>query len=181
VTTDINFGCGPHRAPAPWVNVDVIETDDIRPDIVIRQGERLDLTFGTGTADRVYLGHVLEHIPWPDVPEVLAGVHRTLRPGGLVCVVGPDVLSVIEQYRERVADLDLLLSTWEDAEHYQDSPESWDGARHWWNCYEQRIVDALVDAGFSEVAAQPNTPEALHGWPVVAFVPWQCAVTAIKR
>ena len=181
MTTDINFGCGPHRAPAPWVNVDVVETDDIRPDIVVDPMLPIDVTFGPETVDRVYLGHVLEHIYWQNVAAVLSGVRRALRPGGLVCVVGPDVLSVIEQFRDGTADIDLLRSTWEDAEHYQDSPESWDGARHWWNCYEQRIVDALVDAGFSEVAAQPNTPEALHGWPVVAFVPWQCAVTAVKR
>ena len=51
--------------------------------------------------------------------------------------------------------------------------------RHCWNCYEDRVVRLLSDAGFDNVEAVAIDPEALAGWPVVAFTQHQCAVKGV--
>lgn len=179
--TWINLGCGPFRAPAPWVNLDVIENETTHPDLVVDPLRPFD-SFPRSTAHRIYLGHVLEHVPWPAVPDLLAQVRATLAPGGLVGVVGPDVLRTVERYRQGVDDWALVRAVLEDEHHYQHldgATDDWPEARHWWNCYEERVVRILEAAGFEQVTPQPITPEALADWPVVAHTLHQCAVTAV--
>src|SRR5690606_17814756 len=72
----LNVGCGTHRAPAPWVNIDVVDQGDTRPDVVVPAGT--PLPYEAGTVERVYLGHVLEHVPWPNVAGFLAEIRRVL-------------------------------------------------------------------------------------------------------
>lgn len=186
--TWVNVGCGPHRAPSPWVNVDCHEGDGITPDIVADPADPL-AGWADGTVERVYLGHVLEHVPWPDVPGFLDRARRALAPGGLVCAVGPDVHRVITRWRDGLdpEGWDLVVSALEGPwdRDYSGSgcdlierEASWPGARHWWNCEEQRMVQAFEQAGFAEVRAVAIDPAALAGWPVVSFTQWQCAVTA---
>src|SRR5215471_2064517 len=54
----LNVGCGTHRAPEPWVNVDVIDNDEVHPDVIRQPGE--PMPFADGSAARVFAGHVLE-------------------------------------------------------------------------------------------------------------------------
>jgi len=150
--------------PEPW---DIIQKSDIKPH----------------TVELVYLGHVLEHIPWGTV----VGFLRTLRyplcaPGATVMAVGPDVLKTIRGYQHGKYDDKLIRDVIEDDLHYQpDSIESPDpqrsGARHAWNCYEDRLVRAFQHAGYEDIARHTVNQNALMGWPVTSFVDWQCAVS----
>lgn len=188
--TWLNVGCGPHRAPAPWLNLDVHVGDGIHPDVQVADPMFPLADYGDGSVDRVYMGHVLEHVEWRMLPAFLADIARAMRPGGELAVVGPDVFRVIQHWRDGREDWQLVESAletpWPYASPYADG-ETWDvsagwsEARHHWNCYEARVVWALQQQPeLAEVRACPVTPEALAGWPLVAFTQWQCAVTAVR-
>ncbi len=181
----LNVGCGPHYA-AGWVNTDVVETDLIRPDQVVQAGD--PFPFDKGTFERIYLGHVLEHVPWERLPVFLDEVRRVLKPGGWLMVVGPDTLRTLELYRTGGADIEQLMpviegpGAWLHGQGYE--PLRWGSDRHHWNCYEQRVVDVLTDAGFDEVTPYgidgagrlPESEIRAAGWPLVDGSPRQFAV-----
>jgi len=186
----LNVGCGPHRAPEPWVNLDVHVGDGVEPDVQVDDPMFPLAGYPDGTVARVYLGHVLEHVEWDMLPAFLADIARALRPGGELAVVGPDVFRVIEHWHAGRESWQLVESALETPWPYA-SPDTdgetwsigagWSGARHHWNCYEARVVWALRTVPeLAEVEAVPVTPEALAGWPVVAHTQWQCAVRAVR-
>lgn len=184
----LNVGCGPWRAPEPWINLDVHRGDGVEPDILVDDAARPCAGFADGSATHVYLGHVLEHVPWDELPGFLADIARVLEPGGQVCVVGPDVIRTIEGWRAGRESWELVVSTLEGPDYFPadgghvmvDPGGGWRYARHWWNCTEGRVAKLLADHGFAEVTPIALEPESLAGWPVVGYAPWQCAVRAVK-
>lgn len=172
----LNIGCGPFYQRG-WLNTDLVKDDVITPDLVVEPDDLLP--FDDDSFGRVYAGHVLEHIPWKEVPVFLLNVMRVLRSGGELMVVGPDAYRTVELYRLGAEPWDLVESVLENRDSYQPSGTQWEGARHHWNCYESRVVSVLEDAGFLQVTPVPVNAQALAGWPVVAFPQWQCAVKAV--
>jgi len=171
----VNLGCGPHYA-AGWTNLDVIRLGEIQPDIIVEPMG--PWPFEDGTVDQFYAGHVLEHIPWGDVPVLMAEVCRVLRPGGQFLSVGPDVFRMVRGFG---VDHWLTRMGLEDDISYQTEGDSWDGARHKWNAYEDRIGRVLDDAGLTDVTAIPMDELLAFGdWPVLSDVGWQCAVVGTK-
>lgn len=172
MTVWLNLGCGTHRAPAPWINVDCIETATTHPDVIVKAGD--PLPWADGEADRVYLGHVLEHVPWPAVPAFLAEVRRVL--DGDLFVTGPDVHRTIEQWHDGQVSWSLVLSVMEHAAHVE-LDNGWPEAHHHWNCHEARVVEALELAGFVDI----EPADIFHpgdGWPIMNPSTWQLAVSA---
>lgn len=167
----LNVGCGTHHAPNPWHNVDVVENDTTHPDQIVKSGE--PLPFPDGSCDRIFLGHVLEHVRWDRVLSFLDDVRRLLAPDGRLLVAGPDVYRTIAEWHEGRVGWPLVQSVLEHAEIETDWPE----ASHQWNCHEQRVVDLLTAAGFVNLEAVAVPPA---GWPVVNWTGWQFAVTAQK-
>lgn len=178
--TFLNIGCGPFRAPEPWINTDVVSIPgNVEPDIVVdswEPGRVLDHGIEPYSVERLYLGHVLEHVRWDLVQQFLFECRALLIPGGRICVVGPDVNRNLQRWMAGLEPWDQVLAVLEDDVHQQQTPAEWDGARHQWNCYEDRVVRALTAAGFTDVEAVPVTPEGLSGWPVVSYTQHQCAV-----
>lgn len=188
----LNVGCGPHRAPSPWLNLDVHCGDGIEPDVLVT--DALDPLENFDNVDRVYLGHVLEHVPWQQVGVFLQGIERAMAKGGKLCIVGPDVLRTLQGWRDGRESWELVESVLEnpwdgchgdaDLSTLQEQlPEpEWEHARHWWNCYEMRVVYALQRwTLLDRIEPQPMDPTVLGDWPVVGFSPWQFAVTARRR
>lgn len=185
--TWLNVGCGPHRAPSPWINLDVHRGDGVDPDIVVADSMRPCAEWDDQSVDRIYLGHVLEHVPTDELPAFLADLTRALRPGGEIAVVGPDVLRSIERWHAGQEPWELVMSTLEGPDYYPadgghhlaaDPDAGWRYCRHWWNCTEARVVHILNAAGFVDVTPCPLDGQHLGTWPVVAYAPWQMAVTA---
>lgn len=179
----LNVGCGTHTAPDPWVNVDVVERPDVKPDVVVTPG--MPLPWGPETVDRIFAGHVLEHMPWPDTFAYLRDLHRVLKPGGELLVVGPDVYRTIERYK-RDLEPDWMVHT--VLEYHDENTgferSDWPNARHWWNCTEARVVELVAAAGFTVQTIPPPEQviqlDAMPPWPIVGFAPWQCAVRGVK-
>ena len=164
----LNLGCGNHYAPPPWVNADV--TDQVRCDVIVDRADPF-ATFPDESCERVYLGHVLEHVPWPEVAGLLGEVARVLVPGGEVMVVGPDIYRTIDRYRQGLEPWDIVDAVLDHAD--RDSAD-WPGCHHQWSCHEARVVTALTGAGFLDVVAFPVRPEHTVGWPTTAHSEWQC-------
>lgn len=176
----LNYGCGPHYFPG-WLNTDIVRTAVINPDLVTTPGAMLP--FPTGHFERAYCGHVLEHIPWADVPAAIAEIARTVRPGGEIAVVGPDFSKALDELRAEPNSRHKLERVWEiteDHSHYQRESldvADWGGARHQWNCYDERVVWAMERAGLADVRIVPLEPGVMGGWPVVDYSNRaQCAV-----
>lgn len=146
--------------------------DVIDPDQVI--DPNTPLPFADESCERVFLSHVLEHIPWEDVPRFLVDVRRLAV--AEVCIVGPDVYRCIQSYKDGLEPWSILTSVLEHKD-YPDDMAAWPGAPHHWNCHEARVMEALNRCGFN---AQPVYDDALlDSWPVVAWNRrWQFAILA---
>lgn len=174
----LNVGCGTHRAPGPWWNVDTVlrldcpPADIIDPDQVIDPGK--PLPFDDGSCDRVLLSHVLEHVPWEDVPAFLLDVRRVA--SDEVLIVGPDVYRCIQAYADGTEPWSMIATVLEHKDFPADM-EAWPGAPHHWNCHEARVMEALNRCGFN---AQPVLDDRLlSSWPVLSWNRrWQFAIVA---
>lgn len=87
----IHLGAGSAQLDG-WVNIDVWPSQ-------LALDFRWGLPFADGSAERVYLSHTLEHLPYPTaVMELLRDIHRLLAPGGKIRIVVPDIEAAIEAY-----------------------------------------------------------------------------------
>lgn len=169
----LNLGCGTHYAEG-WVNLDATEREGVIPDRIVDPADPF-ATFDPASADAVYLGHVLEHIPWAAIPRALAQVRAVLRAGGEVLVVGPDVWRTVNRWKAGQEPRSILEAVLEGDHDYLPAE---DPGTHKWNCHEARVVGALERAGFVNVHAVRG--DYLGGWPVVGWADWQCAVFAVN-
>lgn len=183
----LNAGCGTHYADG-WVNVDVWEDETTRPDVLAVPGE--PYPFPDNHFEAAFLGHVIEHIPWPLVPAFLDDIIRVTKKGGPILIVGPDVLRTIQLWAKNQEPWHMVLSTMEHQDvNYQPGREDkvWEGAYHHWNCHEERVVKLLTAMGKKPVVYSdriPNNPSgkgwvdpiSTINWPVVGKHHWQFAV-----
>lgn len=176
----LNVGCGTHKAPEPWWNIDTVRRvgPDIAAAVTVDPDQVIDpadpLPFDDGSCERVFLSHVLEHIPWEALPDFLRDVRRVA--AAEVLIVGPDCYRVIEAYKQGLEPWSIVQSVLEHKD-YPDDMAAWPGAPHHWNCHEARVIEALNRTGWHAVSVLDDAD--LAGWPVVAWNRrWQFAVMA---
>ena len=188
----LNAGCGTHYAKG-WVNTDVWDDGSTtKPDIKVEPGK--PYPFEDNHFDAVFLGHVIEHIAWPEVPNFLLEMKRIAKPGAKFLVCGPDVFKTIKRWANGNEPWEMVLSTMEHQDiNTQPEIESlwWDGASHHWNCHHDRVVKLLESVGFSEITdifdVIPKNPQgkswtdAEIKWRVVGHWHWHFAVTCINN
>lgn len=190
--TWVNVGCGPYRAPEPWVNLDVHVGDGVEPDIQVKDALFPLAEFDDDSIDRVYMGHVLEHIPWPECPRFLEDIYRAMKPGAELMAVGPDCFRVIQRWKDGLDPegwplvVSILENPWDRAYGEPgygiiEATAQWPYARHWWNSDERRI-QYLFEwmSPFEQVQTHAISEDELGAWPLVAYTQWQCAVSARK-
>lgn len=190
--TLLNVGCGTHYAQG-WVNTDVWEDETTKPDVRVVAGQ--PYPFEENTFDAAYLGHVLEHMSWESVPFFLEDISRVVKPGAPMLFVGPDVFKTIIRWSKKEEPWTMVLSTLEHLDmNYQPGREHlwWDGAHHYWNCHEQRVVTLLEKTGFVDIQNVfdliPNDPNGTSWqdqsgfvWPVVGKYHWQFALKCSNK
>lgn len=152
----LNLGCGDHKHDG-WLNIDL--WPGAGPDVV---SNLTALPFPDRSVDRLYAGHVLEHLPLDQVPAALAEMRRVLR--GHLCVVGPDL------DRATATGDEALISAVRDGGH------RWPGDEHRWPSTETSTL-ALIREAFPEAQPTPVGTLRYSGWPVDSYVDWQFAVT----
>lgn len=140
----------------------------MQPDMI---ASVLDLPFADESASHIYLGHVLEHLPFNKVPDVLAEAARVLRPGGSVAIVGPDIQLAWEGYRAGTFDAATV-----DGVIKGSGCGGHDADIHLWTC-EERLMMPLVTNHFEGVRSL-DICVLDEAWPLVAKVGWQFAITA---
>ena len=89
----LHLGCG-HRHLDGFLNIDA--RTDVNADLVA------DITaltaFADGDAELIYACHVFEHMPRPQIMDVLAGWHRILKPRGILRLAVPDFAALCKLY-----------------------------------------------------------------------------------
>lgn len=183
----LNAGCGTHYAKG-WTNTDTWVTDDTKPDVRVEPGK--PYPFDDNHFDAVFLGHVLEHIPWKEVPDFLRDMKRIAKPGAPFLICGPDVRKTIKRWADGQEPWEMVLSVMEhlDVEDTNvPGPEWWDGAHHHWNCHHDRVWKLLESCGFAGMTDAfdiiPKNPMGKNwkdgngiNWPVVGHWHWHFAI-----
>jgi len=102
----LHLGSGPQRLPG-WINTDA-HPAELCLDL------RWGLPFPDGSADYVFMSHMLEHLYYPEeAMAVLREVRRVLSPGGCFRVVVPDIERCLRAYAEN------------DRAFFEDRRETW--------------------------------------------------------
>ncbi|MCC7518242.1 MAG: methyltransferase domain-containing protein [Verrucomicrobiae bacterium] len=89
----VHLGCGRHYIEG-MVNVDV--NPFVRSEVWLDLRKRLP--FSDGSVDAIYCCHTLEHFFEPDARAIVADGLRTLKPGGGIRIVTPDLRKAAEAY-----------------------------------------------------------------------------------
>jgi SAM-dependent methyltransferase len=179
----LNAGCGTHYAEG-WVNTDVWENEETKPDIRVEPGK--PYPFEDNTFDAVFMSHVLEHIAWAEVPVFINDMSRVAKPGAPMLIVCPDVFKTIKLWGEKKLPWWLVEAV---LEHQHMKPEDlgdnpwWDNAPHHWNAHEKRVEDLVTGMGFPNLenvfSLIPNGGLWKDNhitdliWPVVGKAEWQ--------
>jgi SAM-dependent methyltransferase len=102
----LNLGSGPCRTKG-WVNADLYRLNDVLLHRHKLPDWMLDITRPWKCADNVWDGiftqHCLEHLSYSGAMAALREAHRTLKPGGWMRVVVPDLAKFVRNYVERGA------------------------------------------------------------------------------
>lgn len=156
------MGCGDYYADG-WVNVDTAD----HPGVVRDEGwDVLDgIPYADGSVGRVYMGHVLEHVPLESVVPFLTEVLRVLAPDGEALIVGPDIGLTYRTGRTFMKDVVFGATRWP-------------GDEHKWNSTGEAHLFAARLAGFD--AHMVPIDSVSDEWPVVSRDNWQFAVTLAK-
>jgi predicted SAM-dependent methyltransferase len=153
----LHLGSGGHELPG-WVNVDLVGMgSDLRWDLTTK------LPFPDGSADAVFLEHVLEHFPLETVLAMLGESRRVLAPGGIVRVGVPDFGRYAESYagdrsfleERRPGRPTPLLAMAEVALSH--------GHRSVWDA--ETLERVLTESGFVEVSRRAFGDTDLEGSP----------------
>jgi predicted SAM-dependent methyltransferase len=92
--TRLNWGCGSHVA-AGWINSDIKDEPGVDLVADIRHGLPLE----PDSVDYAVCVHALPELPYPELVPALSELRRTLKPGGVLRLVLPDLDRAIEAYQ----------------------------------------------------------------------------------
>lgn len=166
----LNIGSGVHPIPG-WINLDANSLADWRVDVV---ASAVDLPFSDGIADRVYFGHVLEHLSYGvDAPRALSEALRVLRPGGQVGIVGPAMdLAMRTKQPSEIIDA-IKASAVVDG-------DSGGGLSHLWEAWVQNTYELVVSVFTNADVVPVEMVNLLTGWPNEEIATWQVALIGSK-
>ena len=136
----IHIGCGEIDSPE-FVNVDALPY----PHVHYLRNDITDLSmFADGSADLIYMCHVLEHVHRKEILDVIAEFRRVLKRGGVLRISVPDFDRLIAMYQDIGQDPDGII-----APLLGSHANAYD--IHYWIFTERSLSTILIEAGFSEV------------------------------
>lgn len=171
----LHVGCGrrgegrlpPRFQGDDWHEVRLDIDPRVEPDIVASIVDMSEVK--SESVDAVWSAHNLEHVYAHEVPVVLRGFFRVLRPGGEVLITLPDLQGVAElivadklegigasRHWPTVAPLDMVYG------HRSAIQQGREGMAHRTGFTQRSLTDRLRQAGFVEVDVQRD--ETLVLW-----------------
>jgi SAM-dependent methyltransferase len=148
----LNLGSG--DAPLPgFVNVDALPD---APGVDVAANLFEPLPFADGAAELIYASHVLEHLPYPDVPRILREWRRVLRDGGRLLIAVPDLDVIAQQLVRRRGWFTPPHAPWV-ALIYGGNKDEYDVHRGGFNAVY--LAGLLADAGFGAIRRTDGFPE----------------------
>lgn len=136
----LNLGSGADIR-AGYDNIDLYYEDPR----VIKMDIR-NLRYADNTVDEALCSHVLEHLPFNDVPVTLKEIHRVLRPGGRVIIDVPDLEGVLRHWLKLPEK-----ERWGFALMEIYGSQEREGQFHRTGFTKARLRQDLLDAGFAEI------------------------------
>jgi SAM-dependent methyltransferase len=144
----LHLGSGGNNL-AGWVNVDLVGAHaDVNWDL------RRPLPFADGSADAVFLEHVLEHMTVVEGMTVLAHCRRVLAPGGVLRVGVPDAGMYADRYANHDPGLEALrpgrptpMLALSEVFQEHGHVSAWDG---------ETLVLVVTEAGFADATVTPG-------------------------
>lgn len=164
----LNVGCGNHYVQG-WTNMDVDQNDQVKPDI---QASLLDpLPAEIQGVTHVYLGHVLEHLPFFQIAAALTKLWERCVPSAQIAIVGPDC--------DKAREMDRRAQLWGIAlNDILHGAGRWKNDVHLWESTPSRLTKLLERSGVHSARVVDINDIALNPFPVTSRVAWQCAVVA---
>jgi predicted SAM-dependent methyltransferase len=160
----LNLGAGPHKIEG-WLTADAFKSEaDIYIDVT-----RKTLPFEDNSWDIIYSEHMLEHIYIDKVPNLLAEIHRILKPGGIFRVTVPDLQIHAKNYVEGNTEffkpiVDKYMARWPKQKNKYWLIRGNGGAfmsravqrfyRHRWMYDFETLSSCLKEVGFSSSVKQ---------------------------
>lgn len=95
----VNLGCGAHYHP-DWVNLDMNPSSEAVGLLDLHK----QLPFPDCSVDVVYTSHVIEHFTYAAGLKILKEIFRTIKPGGIIRLVTPDLERMVKDYQETLKD-----------------------------------------------------------------------------
>lgn len=178
----LHLGSGPHYVQG-WINLDLNTFDgwERQPDVL---GSIFDIPFEDESMDKVYAGHILEHLKFELVPDAVRESLRVLKPTGTLCVVGP-CMDKARATKQPQWLLDEIPAGWDSDE---TNPQKLEGFPHLWTATTALTRERLEAGGAKNIREVPITEITLkNGWantaesdPITGAGMWQCAFLAQK-
>jgi len=108
MVTRLHIGSGQSDNPDiyDWTRLDI---DPNARDVSIVHDIRKPLPLPDTSVEEIYASHVLEHIPYRKVIEVLTDWHRVLTPGGKLSVFVPDIWQLARNFRDNPTGSNYLV------------------------------------------------------------------------
>ncbi len=148
----IHLGCGEINAPG-FINVDAVPFSHIH---YVQQVEDLSI-FPNNYADLIYASHVLEHISYRKVFEVLGEWHRVLKEGGVLRLAVPDFDKLIKVYSAENKDVQTIIKVLMGGQGY-----AYNVHKSVFN--EKYLEELLLLVGFREVRRWDPQKVELHSF-----------------
>ncbi|MEL6795866.1 MAG: methyltransferase domain-containing protein [Planctomycetota bacterium] len=169
----VQYGAG-LSAPEGWISFDNSPTLRLQRVPVVgslapgpkfpkatRVGDVLrGLPVSSGSVDRVYCSHVLEHLSLTDCRKAIRETYRVLKPGGVFRAVQPDLLPLCQKVVEGQADPEAAHEFMRRSVlGYETRRRGLKGvaiavlgnSRHMWMWTEAALKKEFEDAGFVDV------------------------------
>lgn len=157
----INVGSGQHYADG-WLNIDVIPTDKGKQPDILMDIREIPFVFERGEFKKAYVGHVLEHVEWYDLTEIIGCLAYAAE---TIMIVGPCLDKALASNQPQSL-IDGIISPSTIDRH------PWS---HKWTPTEELTAEAIKIAGYEPhviPVAQVKRPE----WPNPTTAGWQTAM-----
>lgn len=157
----LDIGSGPHPKPDSTDRMDMHQWAGVTK---VHDLRHYPYPYEDNSADKIYLGDVIEHLSKFDAPNVLAEIYRILKPGGVFEITCPDVLWIMRQIVDGTwnqnANVDWLRQhedPWDNAMDYlfggwrHPEEHKIPGMGHINGFCDQSLTKLLVEAGFKNI------------------------------